>query len=54
LEASRRGVLAFGDVRAGLLIRVAAAVGESARVVATLHAFLSERSREVALSPTLV
>jgi hypothetical protein len=34
--------------------RAAAAVGEGAQVVATLHGFLSERSREVALSPTLV
>ena len=54
LETSRRGVFAIGDVRAGSVKRVAAAVGEGARVVATLHAFLSERSREVALSPTLV
>jgi thioredoxin reductase (NADPH) len=41
LETSRRGVFAIGDVRAGSVKRVAAAVGEGAQVVATLHAFLS-------------
>jgi thioredoxin reductase (NADPH) len=54
LETSRRGVFAIGDIRSGSVKRVAAAVGEGAQVVATLHGFLSERSREVALSPTLV
>jgi thioredoxin reductase (NADPH) len=42
LETSRRGVFAIGDVRAGSTKRVAAAVGEGAQVVATLHAFLSD------------
>ena len=37
LETSRRGVFAIGDVRAGSIKRVAAAVGEGAQVVATLH-----------------
>ncbi len=42
LETSRHGVFAIGDVRAGSVKRVAAAVGEGAQVVATLHAFLAE------------
>jgi thioredoxin reductase (NADPH) len=42
LETSRDGVFAIGDVRAGSIKRVAAAVGEGAQVVATLHAFLAE------------
>jgi len=44
LETSRRGVFAIGDVRASSTKRVAAAVGEGAQVVATLHAFLAARS----------
>jgi thioredoxin reductase (NADPH) len=42
LETSVRGVFAIGDVRAGSTKRVAAAVGEGAQVVATLHPFLAE------------
>jgi thioredoxin reductase (NADPH) len=45
LETSRPGVFAIGDVRAGSVKRVAAAVGEGAQVVATLHAFLAESER---------
>jgi len=45
LETSRRGVFAIGDVRADSVKRVAAAVGEGAQVVATLHAFLSASNR---------
>jgi thioredoxin reductase (NADPH) len=41
LETSRRGVFAIGDVRSGSVKRVAAAVGEGAQVVATLHAHLA-------------
>ena len=41
LETSRRGVFAIGDVRSGSIKRVAAAVGEGAQVVATLHAALA-------------
>jgi thioredoxin reductase (NADPH) len=41
LETSRAGVFAIGDVRAGSVKRVAAAVGEGAQVVATLHRVLS-------------
>ncbi|HEX3487168.1 MAG TPA: FAD-dependent oxidoreductase [Micropepsaceae bacterium] len=41
LETSREGVFAIGDVRAGSIKRVAAAVGEGAQVVATLHSYLA-------------
>ena len=41
LETSRDGVFAIGDVRAGSVKRVAAAVGEGAQVVAMLHAYLA-------------
>jgi len=37
LETSLPGVFAIGDVRAGSVKRVAAAVGEGAQVVAALH-----------------
>jgi thioredoxin reductase (NADPH) len=46
LETSRRGVFAIGDVRSNSVKRVAAAVGEGAQVVATLHAFLATANRE--------
>ena len=42
LETSVRGVFAIGDVRSGSIKRVAAAVGEGAQVVATLHGVLAE------------
>jgi thioredoxin reductase (NADPH) len=45
LETSRRGVFAIGDVRAGSVKRVAAAVGDGAQVVAALHAFLARSGR---------
>ena len=41
LETSRNGVFAIGDVRAGSVKRVAAAVGEGAQVIAALHACLA-------------
>ena len=41
LESSRRGVFAIGDVRAGSVKRVAAAVGDGAAVVAAIHAYLA-------------
>src|SRR5262249_26805291 len=41
LQTSRDGVFAIGDVRAGSTKRVAAAVGEGAQVIATVHAFLA-------------
>jgi thioredoxin reductase (NADPH) len=40
LETSLPGVFAIGDVRAGSVKRVAAAVGEGAEVVAALHRYL--------------
>jgi thioredoxin reductase (NADPH) len=42
LQTSRDGVFAIGDVRAGSTKRVAAAVGEGAQVVATIHEFLAD------------
>jgi thioredoxin reductase (NADPH) len=42
LETTRRGVFAIGDIRAGSVKRVAAAVGEGAQVVAAIHAYLAE------------
>ena len=41
LETSRPGVFAIGDVRSGSVKRVAAAVGEGAQVVSTLHGVLA-------------
>jgi thioredoxin reductase (NADPH) len=41
LETSRSGVFAIGDVRSGSVKRVAAAVGEGAQIVATLHGVLA-------------
>jgi len=48
LETSRPGIFAIGDVRAGSVKRVAAAVGEGAQVVAALHAFLANVKSESA------
>ena len=45
-ETNRAGVFAIGDVRAGSIKRVAAAVGEGAQVVAALHVYLAQ-SRNV-------
>jgi thioredoxin reductase (NADPH) len=42
LETSLPGVFAIGDVRAGSVKRVAAAVGEGAQVVAALHDYLKD------------
>jgi thioredoxin reductase (NADPH) len=47
LETSRRGVFAIGDVRSGSVKRVAAAVGEGAQVVATLHGVLAAAARPI-------
>jgi thioredoxin reductase (NADPH) len=49
LESSLPGVFAIGDVRAGSVKRVAAAVGEGAQVVAALHGFLAEAGDNDAL-----
>ena len=51
LETSRAGVFAIGDVRAGSVKRVAAAVGEGAQVVAALHAYLARTGDHVAPAP---
>ncbi len=45
-ETNHSGVFAIGDVRAGSIKRVAAAVGEGAQVVAALHVYLAQ-SRNV-------
>ena len=45
-ETSQRGVFAIGDVRCGSIKRVAAAVGEGAAVVATLHAYLAQSAKQ--------
>jgi thioredoxin reductase (NADPH) len=50
LETSRPGVFAVGDVRAGSVKRVAAAVGDGAQVVASLHAYLAAQEQPVAES----
>ena len=42
LETSRDGIFAIGDVRAGSTKRVAAAVGEGAQVISTIHAHLAD------------
>jgi thioredoxin reductase (NADPH) len=41
LESSVPGVFAVGDVRAGSIKRVGAAIGEGAQVVAALHSYLA-------------
>jgi thioredoxin reductase (NADPH) len=46
LETSQPGIFAIGDVRAGSIKRVAAAVGEGAQVVAALHGFLAATGEE--------
>ena len=43
LETSRSGIFAVGDVRACSVKRVAAAVGDGAQVVASIHAYLARR-----------
>ena len=40
-SSSVPGVFAVGDVRAGSIKRVGAAIGEGAQVVAALHGFLA-------------
>jgi thioredoxin reductase (NADPH) len=42
-ETCRDGVYAVGDVRAGSVKRVAAAVGEGSTVVAAIHGWLARR-----------
>jgi thioredoxin reductase (NADPH) len=52
LETCVAGVFAIGDVRAGSVKRVAAAVGEGAQVVAALHDYLAAAGDKPALSST--
>jgi thioredoxin reductase (NADPH) len=47
LETSLDGVFAIGDVRSGSTKRVAAAVGEGAQVIATIHAFLADSGERI-------
>ena len=42
LETTNPGIFAIGDVRAGSIKRVAAAVGEGAQVVSAIHAHLAD------------
>ena len=42
LETSNNGVFAIGDIRAGSIKRVAAAVGEGAQVIAMVHGYLAD------------
>ena len=51
LETSRDGVFAIGDVRAGSVKRVAAAVGDGAQVVAALHAYLADSGAQRDAAP---
>jgi len=44
LETNLQGVFAVGDVRAGSIKRVAAAVGEGAQAVALLHDYLASNA----------
>ena len=54
LETSRPGVFAVGDVRSGSVKRVAAAVGDGAQVVVSLHAYLARlRQEEISKSEQL-
>jgi len=48
LETSLPGVFAIGDVRAASIKRVAAAVGEGAQVVASLHSYLAKADEDEA------
>jgi thioredoxin reductase (NADPH) len=48
LMTNRRGIFAIGDVRSGSVKRVAAAVGEGAQVVATIHAYLADTEKDTA------
>jgi thioredoxin reductase (NADPH) len=47
-QTNRPGIFAIGDVRAGSVKRVSAAVGEGAQVVAALHTFLAAQQNEAA------
>src|SRR6516165_4322521 len=51
LRAAFDGIFAIGDVRSGSIKRVAAAVGEGAQVVATLHATLASMESKIPGEP---
>ena len=51
LETSIPGVFAIGDVRAGSVKRVGAAIGEGAAVVAQIHGYFARQLVGVAASP---
>jgi thioredoxin reductase (NADPH) len=53
LETTRRGVFAIGDVRSKSVKRVAAAVGEGAQVVASIHTMLGAESPTSATGPAV-
>ncbi|RYG24132.1 MAG: NAD(P)/FAD-dependent oxidoreductase, partial [Burkholderiales bacterium] len=46
LESSRQGIFAVGDVRSDSVKRVAAAAGDGAQVVASIHAFLARGDQD--------
>ena len=48
-QTNRPGVFAIGDIRCGSIKRVAAAVGEGAQVVATLHRYLEQTAQSLPL-----
>jgi thioredoxin reductase (NADPH) len=48
-QTNRAGVFAIGDIRSGSIKRVAAAVGEGAQVVATLHRYLEQTAQSSSL-----
>jgi thioredoxin reductase (NADPH) len=49
-QTNLAGVFAIGDIRAGSIKRVAAAVGEGAQVVATLHRYLEQAAAAAAVA----
>jgi thioredoxin reductase (NADPH) len=50
LETSRRGVFAVGDVRSTSVKRVAAAVGDGAQAVASIHKYLATAAEPVVVT----
>ncbi len=51
LETSRRGVFAVGDVRSASVKRVAAAVGDGAQAVASIHKYLATADPVIVAQP---
>jgi thioredoxin reductase (NADPH) len=50
LETSRRGIFAVGDVRATSVKRVAAAVGDGAQAVASIHKYLATNEQSLTIT----